>query len=65
MIYARDELRTLFRREEEGAERGPVQRATLGRDKFPELTHRQMFEQGMFLQQDMTMAPTGSEYAKM
>jgi hypothetical protein len=63
LIFARHELRTLFHREEEGAGRGPVQKATLGRDNFPELTHRQMFEQGMFLQQDMTMAPTGSEYA--
>jgi hypothetical protein len=63
LIFARHELRTMFHREEEGAERGPVQRATLGRDTSPELTYRQMFEQGMFLQQDMTMVPTGSEYA--
>jgi hypothetical protein len=53
----------MFYREKERAERGPVQRVALGRDNFPELTHRQMFEQGMFLQQDMTMVPTGSEYA--
>jgi hypothetical protein len=63
MIYARHALRTVFYRGGEGAERGPVQRATLGRDNFPELTHRQMFEAGMFLQQDMAMVPTGSEYA--
>ena len=38
--------------------------ATLGRDNYPALTRRQMFEAGMFLQQDsMTMVPTGSEYA--
>jgi hypothetical protein len=52
----------VFYRREEGAERGPVQRATLGRDNFPELTARQMFEAGMFLQRDMAIAPTGSEY---
>jgi hypothetical protein len=63
MIFARHELSSLFLREEEGAGRGPVQRATLGRDNYPALTHRQMFEAGMFLQQDMTMVPTGSEYA--
>jgi hypothetical protein len=63
MIFARHELSSLFHREEDGAGRRPVQMATLGRDNFAELTRRQMFEAGMFLQQDMTMVPTGSEYA--
>ena len=63
LIFARHELSTLFLRREDGAGRRPVQMATLGRDNFAELTRRQMFEAGMFLQQDMTMVPTGSEYA--
>ena len=66
MIFARHELSSLFHREEDGAGRLPVQMATLGRDNFAELTRRQMFEAGMFLHhlhQDMTMVPTGSEYA--
>jgi hypothetical protein len=61
MIYARHDLRSVFYRREEGAERGPVQRAALGRDNFPALIHQQMFEAGMFLQQNMAMVPTGSE----
>jgi hypothetical protein len=34
MIFARHELSSLILREEEGAGRGPVQRATLGRDNY-------------------------------
>ena len=52
----------MFHREEEGEERAPVQRAALGRHNFRELTARQMFEAGMYLQQDMTVVPTGNEY---
>jgi hypothetical protein len=53
MIFARHELSSVFHREEGGAGRLPVQMATLGRDNFAELTHRQMFEAGMFIQQDI------------
>jgi hypothetical protein len=52
----------VFRREEEGKERAPVQRAALGRHNFRELTARQMFEAGMYLQQDMAVVPTGNEH---
>jgi hypothetical protein len=41
-----------------------VQRAHLGRTRFPEYSAQQMFEAGMFLQQDMAVAPTGKEYAR-
>jgi hypothetical protein len=50
MIFARHELSSLFQRGEDGAGRLPVQMATLGRDNFAELTRRQMFEAGMFIQ---------------
>jgi hypothetical protein len=42
MIYSRHGVRTvMFYRREEGAERGPVQRAALGRDNFARRAHRQ------------------------
>jgi hypothetical protein len=61
MIYSRHGVSSVFHREEE--ERSPVQRAALCRDNFPELTARQIFEAGMFLQRDMAIiVPTSSEY---
>ena len=63
MIFTRSGRRSLFHRDEGGAERPPVQKAALGRDNYPELSHREMYEQGMFLQWDMNMIPTGREYA--
>jgi hypothetical protein len=65
LIFGRHQVNSLFRREEEGAERPAVQRAHLGRTRFPEYSTQQMFEAGMFLQQDMTVAPTGKEYQGM
>jgi hypothetical protein len=51
MIFARHELKMMFYRGEvrSGARSG-AGGDPLGRDNFPELTHRQMFEAGMFLQ---------------
>ena len=48
LVFSRDQLSSLFGRREEGAERGPVQRASLDRNK--ELAVRQMFQLGMFVQ---------------
>jgi hypothetical protein len=60
LVFSRDQLSSLFGRREEGAERGPVQRASLDRNK--ELAVRQMFQLGMFVQRGMAVIPTGREY---
>jgi hypothetical protein len=60
LIFSRDQLSSLFGRREEGAERGPVQRVLL--DRYKELTAREMFKLGMFVQRGMTVMPTGKEY---
>jgi hypothetical protein len=65
LIFGRHQVNSLFRREEEGTERPTVQRAHLGRTRFPEYSVQQMFEAGIFLQQDMAVAPTGKEYQGM
>jgi hypothetical protein len=62
LIYSRHGVSTVFKRREGEEGRAPVKRATLGRDNFQVLTTRQMFEAGMFLQQDMAVVPTGNEY---
>ena len=59
LIFSRDQLSSLFGRREEGAERGPVQKALLGR--YKELNVRQMFHLGMFVQRGMAVIPTGRE----
>ena len=62
IIYTRSEASTVFCQNEGGAELPPVQRAQLGRGSYPELSHREMYEQGMFLQSDMSTIPTGGEH---
>jgi hypothetical protein len=59
LIISRHQVSSLFRREEEGAERSAVQRVHLGRTRFPEYSVQQMFEAG---NEYLAVAPTGNEY---
>ena len=63
LVFSRDQLSSLFGRIEEGAERGPVQRASLDRNK--ELAVRQMFQLGIFVQRGMAVIPTGREHQRV
>ena len=63
VIYTRDEANSVFGRNEGGAELPQVQRAELGRGRYPELSQEEMYKQGMFLQNDMNTIPTGEEHA--
>jgi hypothetical protein len=69
LIYCRDNVNSVFGKEEGGHVKPPVQKALLGRGNIPELTAEQMHEAGMTIQQGTSFMqygtpgrPTGSEY---